>query len=91
MTAVLPETPDSRRSVLRALPIPDTEPRPDREPYLVARVGSAASGDAVLPRLRRPLDTGYYISGPPAMLAGIARDLRARNIPPEAIHIDAWE
>jgi ferredoxin-NADP reductase len=49
------------------------------------------SVDAVLPRLRRPFDAGYYISGPPAMLAGLARDLRARNIPPEAIHIDAWE
>jgi hypothetical protein len=53
MTAVLPETPDSGRSLLRALPIPDTEPRPDREPYLVARVGSAASGDAAPPRMRQ--------------------------------------
>jgi hypothetical protein len=51
MTAVLPELPDSRRSLLRALPIPDTEPRPDREPYLVARVGSAAARD--LPRMRQ--------------------------------------
>jgi len=25
------------------------------------------------------------------MLRSIGDDLRARNIPPEAIHIDAWE
>ena len=49
------------------------------------------SVDAVWPRLRRPLDASYYISGPPPMLRGIARDLRARDISPEAIHIDAWE
>ena len=33
----------------------------------------------------------YYISGPPPMLQTIGQDLRARNISPEAIHIDAWE
>jgi ferredoxin-NADP reductase len=49
------------------------------------------SVDAVWQRLRRPLDASYYISGPPPMLRGIARDLRARDIPAEAIHIDAWE
>jgi ferredoxin-NADP reductase len=43
------------------------------------------------PRLPRPLDTQYYISGPPPMLRGIGDDLRARAIAPEAIHIDAWE
>ena len=47
--------------------------------------------DAVWARLRRPLETTYYIAGPPAMLNGIGRDLRSRNISPEAIHIDAWE
>lgn len=46
---------------------------------------------AVWPRLRRPLDTSYYISGPPPMLKSIGQDLRARNISAEAIHIDAWE
>ena len=46
---------------------------------------------AVWPRLRRPLDAAYYISGPPPMLRSIGQDLRARNISPEAIHIDAWE
>jgi ferredoxin-NADP reductase len=49
------------------------------------------SVDAVWPRLRRPLETQYYISGPPPMLKGISQDLRARQIAPEAIHIDAWE
>jgi ferredoxin-NADP reductase len=58
-------------------------------------LGAVTSGrvsvDAVWPRLRRPLDATYYISGPPPMLRGISEDLRARNISPEAIHIDAWE
>jgi len=49
------------------------------------------SVEALLPRVRRPLDAHYYISGPPPMLRGIGQDLRARNIPAEAIHIDAWE
>jgi ferredoxin-NADP reductase len=46
---------------------------------------------AVWPRLRRPFETTYYISGPPPMLRTIGEELRARNIAPEAIHIDAWE
>jgi ferredoxin-NADP reductase len=49
------------------------------------------SVDAVWPRLCRPFDTSYYISGPPPMLLTIGDDLRARNISPESIHIDAWE
>jgi ferredoxin-NADP reductase len=49
------------------------------------------SVDAVWARLRRPLETSYYISGPPPMLRSIGADLRARDIPPQAIHIDAWE
>jgi 3-ketosteroid 9alpha-monooxygenase subunit B len=49
------------------------------------------SVEAVWPRLRSPFDTSYYISGPPSMLKSIGDDLRARNISPEAIHIDAWE
>ena len=47
--------------------------------------------DAVWARLRRPMETSYYISGPPPMLRTIGQDLRSRHIPPEAIHIDAWE
>jgi ferredoxin-NADP reductase len=49
------------------------------------------SVERVWPRLGRPFDTKYYISGPPPMLRTIGGDLRARNIPPTAIHIDAWE
>jgi ferredoxin-NADP reductase len=49
------------------------------------------SVDALWPRLRAPLEAHFYISGPPPMLRGIAEDLRARQIAPEAIHIDAWE
>jgi ferredoxin-NADP reductase len=49
------------------------------------------SVDALWPRLRAPLAANFYISGPPPMLRGIAEDLRARQIAPEAIHIDAWE
>jgi ferredoxin-NADP reductase len=49
------------------------------------------SVEAVWPRLHHPLDAHYYISGPPPMLRGIGQDLRARNIPAEAIHTDAWE
>jgi ferredoxin-NADP reductase len=46
---------------------------------------------AVWPRLRRPFETTYYISGPPPMVRIIGEELRARNISPEAIHVDAWE
>jgi ferredoxin-NADP reductase len=59
----------------------------DPPPVNVGRV----SVDAVWPRLGRPFETRYYISGPPPMLRAIGQDLRARNISPEAIHIDAWE
>jgi ferredoxin-NADP reductase len=56
-------------------------------PVMSGRVSVAA----VWPRLRRPFDTMYYIAGPPSMLRTIGQDLRARNISPEAIRIDAWE
>src|SRR6266567_3051004 len=46
------------------------------------------SVETVWPRLRSPFDMSYYISGPPSMLKSIGDDLRARNISPEAIHID---
>jgi ferredoxin-NADP reductase len=46
---------------------------------------------AVWPRLGRPFETTYYIAGPPPMLKAIGQDLRARNISPEVIRIDAWE
>jgi ferredoxin-NADP reductase len=49
------------------------------------------SVESVWGTLRRPLSTAFYISGPPAMLKGIGADLRARNVAPENIRIDAWE
>ena len=64
------------------------------DPPIEGRVRSTpgrVSVEAVWPRLGRPLDASFYISGPPPMLRTIGQDLRARNISPEAIHIDAWE
>jgi ferredoxin-NADP reductase len=49
------------------------------------------SVDAIWPTVERPEASTFYISGPPPMLRGIGDDLRARNIAPEAIRIDAWE
>ena len=43
------------------------------------------------PKVRRPFETAYYISGPPDMLRAITQDLRGRSVSQEAIHIDAWE
>lgn len=67
----------------------ETAPAPvhDRVRWSEGRV----SVPAIWPRLRDPFEASYYISGPPPMLRGIGDDLRARNIAPEAIHIDAWE
>jgi ferredoxin-NADP reductase len=39
----------------------------------------------------RPLEAGFYISGPPQMLWSFAADLRRRGVTDEAIHTDAWE
>jgi ferredoxin-NADP reductase len=46
---------------------------------------------AIWPQLRRPSEARYYISGPPAMLQAISRDLRLHGISGEHIHIDSWE
>jgi ferredoxin-NADP reductase len=56
-----------------------------------AAIPGRVSVDAVWPHIGRPFETQYYISGPPPMLRSIGDDLRARDISPEAIHIDAWE
>jgi ferredoxin-NADP reductase len=64
------------------------------DPLIEGRVRSTpgrVSVEAVWPRLGRPFDASFYISGPPPMLRTIGQDLRVRNISPEAIHIDAWE
>jgi ferredoxin-NADP reductase len=47
--------------------------------------------EPVWSRLRDPLEARYFIAGPPLMLKGLEADLRARDVQPEAIHIDAWE
>ncbi len=68
--------------------------------YFVEQSGSAdppgaiagrVTVEAMWPRLDRPFETAYYISGPPAMLRSIGEDLRGRDVSSEAIHIDAWE
>lgn len=56
-----------------------------------AAITGRISVDSVWPRIGRPFDTQYYISGPPPMLRSIGDDLRGRDISAEAIHIDAWE
>jgi ferredoxin-NADP reductase len=56
-----------------------------------AAIRGRVAVDAVWPRIGRPFETQYYISGPPPMLRSIGEDLRRRDISPEAIHIDAWE
>jgi ferredoxin-NADP reductase len=56
-----------------------------------AAIAGRVSVDAMWPHIERPFETQYYISGPPPMLRSIDSDLRARDISPEAIHIDAWE
>ena len=67
-------------------------------PIPSSRIGDPArqlpgrvSVDALWTQTPRPAESHFYISGPPAMLASIAADLRARDVSPEAIHIDAWE
>jgi ferredoxin-NADP reductase len=60
---------------------------PARAQWQAGRISAAA----LWPRVPRPGDSQFYISGPPAMLASIGAELRARGIAPEAIHIDAWE
>jgi ferredoxin-NADP reductase len=68
--------------------------------YFVEDVSDASAGPmhrgsvsvaVVWPRLARPLETQFYISGPPPMLRSIGDDLRAQGVVQEAIHIDAWE
>ena len=46
---------------------------------------------AMWPKIKRPREATYYISGPPAMLQVISQDLRSMGIGAGAIKIDAWE
>ncbi len=38
-----------------------------------------------------PLQTHYYLSGPPDMLHALRADLHRRDLPTGQVHIDAWE
>jgi|GEM_PF-374305 len=42
-------------------------------------------------RLAKPRKVHYYLSGPPAMLHGLAAGLRKLGAPEVHLHIDAWE
>jgi ferredoxin-NADP reductase len=46
---------------------------------------------AIWPKIKRPREATYYISGPPAMLQVISQDLCSMGIGAEAIKIDAWQ
>jgi ferredoxin-NADP reductase len=68
----------------------DIETRPamkeSDEFYNIGRL----SVTAMWPKIKRPREATYYISGPPAMLQVISQDLRNMGIGAEAIKIDAW-
>jgi len=49
------------------------------------------SVQSIIPKILHPLDTDYYLSGPPAMLKKISFDLKSQAIIPEHIKTDAWE
>lgn len=57
------------------------------EPENIGRLSVAA----MWPKIQRPREATYYISGPPAMLQVISQDLRSLGIGTEAIKIDTWE
>ena len=59
-------------------------------PGCAATIGQL-SVEAIWPRVRRPLNATFYLSGPPTMVRAISHDLRTRGMDQEAIHIDAWE
>jgi len=49
------------------------------------------SVDAMWHRIPRPLQSSYYISGPPAMLRHLTGHLHEKGVADTAIHVDAWE
>jgi ferredoxin-NADP reductase len=65
------------------------EPSVNPEKGMVAEIGRL-SVPRVLPVLRDPLATDYYLSGPPAMLETITAGLMAKSVPASAIKSDAW-
>jgi ferredoxin-NADP reductase len=67
----------------------------EQDPYGSSAVRAETVGQlsvaAVRSRIENPLETTYYISGPPPMLKGISHDLSECGIRADAIRIDAWE
>ncbi len=49
------------------------------------------SADAAWAQMANPAAATFYLSGPPAMLAGLRQALEAHGLPPHAIRSDAWE
>lgn len=49
------------------------------------------SVEAAWPLIQSPMQSSYYLSGPPPMLKALSADLQAKGIPTDDIHIDAWE
>jgi ferredoxin-NADP reductase len=47
--------------------------------------------DSIWQRVPDPLNSNFYISGPPAMLKGLSTQLRELGVMSHSIHIDAWE
>jgi len=54
-------------------------------------ISGRLSIEAIWPKINDPLNAGYYLSGPPAMLKALEEKLRAKNIPPEKIKMDTWK
>lgn len=47
--------------------------------------------DTIGKRIRTPQAVTYYLSGPPAMLAALRRQLAERGVEPGRVQVDAWE
>ena len=47
--------------------------------------------DSIWPELTDPHAKAYYISGPPAMISSLKKQLHDKGIDAASIHIDAWE
>lgn len=54
---------------------------------LLGRLDVATIGDLI----RDPQIVTYYLSGPPAMLTTLQRELAERGVEPRHIRVDAWE
>jgi ferredoxin-NADP reductase len=53
-------------------------------------IGTLSVSEA-LPKVKNPLLAHYYLSGPPQMLSAFTQALIHNQVPPEQIHVDAWE